>query len=288
VPGAAVSELAALLAEEPELPAIEAALERACGLALSAGVRPALVDASRRAARELGLAREPFLARLRDGEPAAVLALVEHSVVQETYFYRHPEQLAALAAVLASPPLPPGRALSAWSAGCATGEEAWMVAMVLRDLGRPPGLDRVLGTDVSARALAVARQGRYGAWSLRQLPAALRARHFDGAADQVEIKAPLRELVRFERHNLLGPPPPAAPFDLVVCRNVLLYFRPAPARALLQRLHGALAPGGLLLVGPVEEPLAAGLPFERVGEPGSGLLRRPAPAGPPRRPRSAP
>jgi chemotaxis protein methyltransferase CheR len=283
-----VSALAAMLAEEPELPAIEAALERACGLALSAGVRPSLVDAARRAARELGLAREPYLARLFDGEPSAVSALVEQAVVQETYFYRHPEQLAALASALAALRLPAGRPLSAWSAGCATGEEAWTVAMVLRDLGRPPGLDRILGTDVSARALAVAREGRYGEWSLRELPAALRARHLDGVAGGVTVKAPLRDLVCFERHNLLGPPPPAAPFDLVVCRNVLLYFKPAPARALLERLHAALAPGGLLLVGPVEEPLASGLPFERVGEPGSGLLRRQAPADPPRRPGSRP
>ena len=288
MPGAAVSALAAMLAEEPQLPAIEAALERACGLVLSAGVRPALVDAARRAARELGLAREPFLARLFDGELAAVSALVEQAVVQETYFYRHPEQLAALAGALAARRLPPGRALSAWSAGCATGEEAWTVAMVLRDLGRPPGLDRVLGTDVSARALARAQEGRYGAWSLRELPAGLRDRHLDEVAGGVAVKAPLRDLVRFERHNLLGPPPPSAPFDLVVCRNVLLYFKPALARALLERLHGALAPGGLLLVGPVEEPLAAGLPFERVGEPGGGLLRRHAAAGPPRRPGTTP
>jgi chemotaxis protein methyltransferase CheR len=194
-------------------------------------------------------------------------------VVQETYFYRHPEQLAALARVLAA--RPGDRALSAWSAGCATGEEAYTVAMVLSDLGRPPGLDQVLGTDVSARAIEVARQGVYGEWSLRQLSPALRGRHFDAGPGAVRIKEPLRRPVRFERHNLLGHPPPGAPFDVVLCRNVLLYFRPEAARALLVRLHAALRPGGLLLVGPVEEPLAAGLPFDRLDEPGSGLLRRP-------------
>jgi chemotaxis protein methyltransferase CheR len=72
------------------LQAIEAALERACGLSLAAGVGPSLGEAARRAASQLGLAREPYLARLLDGEPAAVTALVEHAVVQETYFYRHP------------------------------------------------------------------------------------------------------------------------------------------------------------------------------------------------------
>jgi chemotaxis protein methyltransferase CheR len=172
--------------------------------------------------------------------------------------------------------LPPGRPLSAWSAGCATGEEAYTLAMMLRDLGRCPGGDRILGTDVSARALEVARTGRYRAWSLRQLPAALRARHFDDEPGSVRVVAPARAPVRFAHHNLLGPPPHGAPFDLVVCRNVLLYFKAEAARSLLGRLHAALRPGGLLLVGPVEEPLAAGLPFERIGEPGTGLLRRPA------------
>ena len=272
--GGAMTAPARLQADDLPLPAVEAALERACGMALSSGARPALGEAVRRAARELGLAREPYLSRLLDGEPAAVTALVEQAVVGETCFYRHPEQVAALARHLAS--LPPALPVSAWSAGCASGEEAYTLAMVLRDLGRPAGRDRVLGTDVSARALEVAREGRYGEWSLRQLPAALRARHFTADGEAVRVIEPLRAPVRFERHNLLGPAPLGAPFDLVVCRNVLLYFKPEAARALLGRLHGALRPGGLLLVGPIEEPLAAGLPFERLEEPGSGLLRRPA------------
>jgi chemotaxis protein methyltransferase CheR len=257
----------------PSLPGLEAALERACGVTLAAGARPALGEAVRRAARHLGLASEPFLSRLHDGEPAAMTALVEHAVVQETYFYRHPEQLEAMARRLSA--LPPGRPISAWSAGCATGEEAYTLAMVLRDLGRLDGADRVLGTDVSRRGLEVGRVGRYREWSLRQLPAVLRARHFTAEPGSVRVIDPVRAQVRFAHHNLLGPAPAGGPFDLVVCRNVLLYFRPEMARALLARLHAALRPGGLLLVGPVEEPLAAGLPFERLDEPGSGLLRRP-------------
>ena len=268
------------------LPAVEAALERACGLTFTAGVGAAIAAAARRAARELGLAAEPFLSRLLEGEPAAVTALVEQAVVQETYFYRHPEQFDALARHLAGHPL--DRPVSAWSAGCATGEEAYTVAMVLSDLGRPPGLDQVLGTDVSARAIEVARQGVYGEWSLRQLPPALRRRHFDAGPDTVQVKEPLRRPVRFERHNLLNRPPSGAPFDVVICRNVLLYFRPEAARALFGRLHAALRPGGLLLVGPIEESLAAGLAFDRLDEPGSGLLRRPMARREPAASRDAP
>ncbi len=257
--------------------AVEATLERACGLSFAAGVRPALADAVRRASGELGLAREPFLSRLLGGAPDEVTALVEHAVVKETYFYRHPEQWEALAARLSAAPA--GRPLRAWSAGCATGEEAYTLAMVLHDAGRPAGLDRILATDLSARALEVATAARYGAWSLRGVPAPARARHFTVDGEALRVRDERRAPVRFARHNLLGPPPPGGPFDLVVCRNVLLYFRPDQARALLGRLHAALRPGGLLLVGPVEEPLAAGLPFERLEGAGATLLRRPADGG---------
>lgn len=258
------------------LSAVEDVLERACGLSLSAGVRPALADAVRRAAGELGLAREPFLARLAGGDQAAVTALVEHALVKETYFYRHPEQWASVTRQLAA--LPPEVPLAAWSAGCATGEEAYTLAMVLHDAGRRGGSDRVLGTDISARALAVARAGRYREWSLRALPDTLRARHFTAEPGALCVGAERRAPVRFAQHNLLGAPPPGGPFDLVACRNVLLYFKPAAARAVLGRLHASLRPGGLLLVGPIEEPLTAGLPFERLAGTEATVLRRPGAA----------
>ncbi len=257
------------------LPAVEEVLERACGLSLSTGVRrPALADAVRRASGELGLAREPFLSRLLLGDPAAVTALVEHAVVKETYFYRHPEQWASVTRLLAT--RPPEQPLSAWSAGCATGEEAYTLAMVLHDAGRRCASDRVLGTDISGRALEVARAGRYREWSLRALPATLRARHFTSEHDAHRVHEERRAAVRFAQHNLLGAPPPGGPFDLVACRNVLLYFKPAAARTVLGRLHAALRPGGLLLVGPIEEPLTTGLPFERLAGTEATLLRRPA------------
>jgi chemotaxis protein methyltransferase CheR len=193
-------------------------------------------------------------------------------VVKETYFYRHPEQVELVTSLLAE--VPPGRPISAWSAGCATGEEAWTLAMALHDAGRRGGPDRVLGTDISARALVVARAGRYRAWSLRGLPASLRSLHFTPGAGEVEVLEARRAPVRFASHNLLGPPP-GGPFDLVACRNVLLYLRPAAARTVLARLHAALRPGGLLVLGPLEEPLAAGLGLERLERAGATAWRRP-------------
>ncbi len=159
---------------------IERVLEEACGLTLSPGIRRTLGDAFQRAARELRLSPEAFLGRLRAREHRAVTALVEAAVVGETYFFRHPEQLAAVRQA-AFDEAPRDRPLSVWSAGCATGEEPYTLAMGLLDGGRAGLGDRILATDVSSRALAVAAEARYGDWSLRRIEPELRARHFESS-----------------------------------------------------------------------------------------------------------
>ena len=243
-------------------------------MALSPGVRQTLADAFRRAAREAGLPPEPYLRRLLAGEARSVALLVEHAVVGETYFYRHPEQLAALTRVLLLG-RPLDRPLRIWSAGCATGEEPYTLAMLLLEAGRGQAGDQVLATDVSARALAAARAGQYGEWSLRRLEPALRGRFFRAAGRGLTVTGEVRSPVEFRRHNLVTGPPPGDGFDLVVCRNVLIYFTAATAAAVLERLIASLRPGGWLLVAPVETPLLAGLPVERHLEGGVILLRRP-------------
>jgi chemotaxis protein methyltransferase CheR len=264
------------------LPDLERALEQACGVALSPGVRQTLADAFLRAAREAGAPTEPFLRRVLAGEPRALALLVENAVVGETYFYRHPEQLAALTQGLLLPQ-PIGRPLSIWSAGCATGEEPYTLSMMLQEAGRAGAGDRILGTDVSARALEVARTGHYGEWSLRRLEPGLRSRFFRPAGRRLSVTPPVRAPVELRRHNLVADLAPGAGFDLVVCRNVLIYFSAATAAAVAARLVEALRPGGWLVVGPVETPLLAGLPVDRHEAPGATLLRRPerrAPARP--------
>jgi chemotaxis protein methyltransferase CheR len=154
-----------------------------------------------------------------------------------------------------------------------------MLAMLLRDAGRTGVGDTVLGTDVSARALAAAAVARYGEWSLRELPAALRSRHLVATDGALTPAAELRGLVRFRRQNLVHDPPPGSDFDLVVCRNVLLYFRPATAERVVRTLAGAVRPGGLLVLGPIEEPLGAMLGLEQVDAAGAALWRRPRPGG---------
>ena len=264
---------------------LERVLERACGVALSAGVRQAMLDGFHRAARELGHGSEPFLRRLLAEERRAVAALVENVVVGETYFYRHPEQLAAVTERLIEPQ-PPDRPLAIWSAGCATGEEPYTLAMLLQEAGRRDAGDRIVATDVSGRALEAARAGSYGEWSLRRLDPALRQRFFEGAGRRLSVTGTVRAPVEFHRHNLVRDLPPGSRFDLVICRNVLIYFTPATAEAVVERLVGAVRPGGWLLVGPVEVPLTAAFDVERVEVPGATLLRRGD--GPPRRPAAPP
>lgn len=253
----------------------ERALRDACGITLTEGLRVTLEEALRRAARATGLDLDAFRARLRARDARCLAELVEAAVVGETYFFRHPEQLEAVREVLLQR-APRERALRIWSAGCATGEEPYSLAMLLLEAGRAGCRDRVLGTDVSVRALAVAAEGIYGAWSLRRIEPAACARHFEGAPPQVRVRDEVRAAVELRRHNLYSDAAPPGPFDLVVCRNVLIYFAPHTAREIAARLLDAVSPGGILLLGPVEVPLADGLGAERIEVGGTTLLRRPA------------
>jgi chemotaxis protein methyltransferase CheR len=259
---------------------VERVLERACGLALSSGIRRTLADGVGKAARDLGLEQNAFLARLLANEPAAVTALVESAVVGETYFFRHPEQIEAMRALVLDV-APKDRPLTIWSAGCATGEEPYTLAMALLDAGRAGCPDRVVATDVSERALEVARRGVYGEWSLRRLHPAIRARHFDPDRDgRLSVRAAVREHVDFRRGNLIRDPAPATGFDLVVCRNVLIYFTAETAAAVTARLLEAVRPGGMLVVGPVEVPFTAGLDADRIERDGATVFRRLVPGAP--------
>jgi len=252
---------------------LERLVEQACGVALAPGVRHTVADAFERAARACGLPAEAMLRRLRTGDPACLAALVEQAVVGETYFHRHPEQLEGLLRH-ALAPAPADRPLLIWSAGCATGEEPYTVAMLLLEAGRGRAADRILATDVSARALVAAREGHYGEWSLRRLGPPRRERFFERAGRRLAVSAAVRQRVEFRAHNLVRDPPPGLGFDVILCRNVLIYFTPERALAVLEQLAGALAPGGWLLLGPVEAPLAAPLGLEQVEVPGAALLRR--------------
>jgi chemotaxis protein methyltransferase CheR len=255
----------------PSLAEIARVLADEAGLSLGDGLDRALAGGLAGAAAALGAEPAAFARRIVERDREAIAALVEHAVVLETAFWRHPDQLAAVARAVAARPTP----ARIWSAGCATGEEPYSVAIALLEAGRPPGLDAIVATDVSSRALAAARAGVYGDRALRRLPYDVAARWLEPGRTR-RVAPEVRALVSFERQNLVRDPPPAGGgFDVVLCRNVLIYFGPETAAAVLYRLVGALAPGGLLTLGPVELPLAGALELEPVTDGAATLLRRP-------------
>lgn len=198
--------------------------------------------------------------RYDDPERRALTDLVEALVVHETYFFRELPPLVQLVdGHLADVVRRRGRA-RVWSAACSTGEEPLSLAMLLDDRGL---LDKVeiLATDVSTRALARARSGRYSRRSLRErFPPELVARHLDVGELGISISGRMLEAVRFSQLNLVDDAAVAAlgTFDAVLCRNVLFYFRDQLALSVVGRLGRALASDGMLLVGVAESLLRFG------------------------------
>lgn len=214
-------------------------------------------------------------------------ALIEGLTVHETYFHRDRQQLDYLSKHALPELIEAARAsgrnhLRIWSAGCATGEEAYSLAIIALEALVVAGCAdevpnrgihphrgwsiQVLGTDISKAALKHAWRAEYATGSLsafRDLPSTL-MRFFqpvEYARDPVaqaldpslrRVRDDARRIVRFEHFNLLSEAPPASEFDIVVCRNVLIYFTPDAARRAQEVLHRALRPGGFLLLGPTD------------------------------------
>jgi chemotaxis protein methyltransferase CheR len=252
-----------------DLAEVGRALAEAFGVSLSSGLDRTLREGLVSAASQMGITPDALARRVAERDRESLDALIEHAVVPETYFWRHPDQLAALSAVALGGAGP----LEIWSAGCSSGEEPYSLAIALLEAGRAGRGDRIVATDVSERLLASARRGTYGPWSIRRLPKALADRYLAGSEVR-SVAGEVRALVEFRRHNLVADPAPGA-FDVVVCRNVLIYFEAPVAAEVLYRLVEALRPGGLLLVGPVELALASPLGLEWVDASSATLLRKP-------------
>ena len=151
----------------------------------------------------------------------------------------------------------PEPALRIWSAGCASGEEAHSLAILIHryvaDLGETARLGRVsvVGTDIDRASLETARRGAYVDAAFADTPPLLRERYFSSGTPHV-VHEDARRLVRFEHRDLLNDPPPMTDVHLIACRNVLIYFDRETQEMLFQKFHDALAPGGFLVLGKVE------------------------------------
>jgi chemotaxis protein methyltransferase CheR len=220
------------------------------------------------------------LDRLDRGHPDW-LTLIESLTTNETFLFRDWPQLellrtSGLAPLIATARRAAHPALRLWSAGCASGEEAYSLAVLALEalvaagvatetaqeieLPAPWSLD-VLGTDISRPVIIQARNGLYSTGSLspfRVVPQPL-LRFFPPAEGEPArtnrmVRRDVRRHVRFDQSNLMGPPPAAGGFDVVACRNVLVYFAP-PARKIVQAsIEAAVRRGGFLLLGPTDAP----------------------------------
>lgn len=222
-----------------------------------------------------------YVLRYDDPDGAEMQHLVEALVVHETYLLRELDQLEVAADLLAERARAAGSA-RAWSAACATGEEPLSLAMLLDARGV---LDRVelVASDVSGRALARAQEGRYGPRALRAPPPPPLERWVDRwverRPDGLVVRRELIDRVRWRRVNLLDGAARRAlgAFDVVLCRNVLIYFADDAARRVVQGIVEQLAPGGALFVGVSESLVRLRLPLECVERGGVFHYRRARP-----------
>ena len=238
-------------------------LESVTGQQLAAGRRWRIETALNPLMRGAGIDTLDELAvRIgREREAALRQKVVEALLNNETSFYRDiasfraivEEVLPALAARR------PQRRFSIWSAGCSTGQEAYSLALALRrHATRWAGWDfRILATDISETAIAQARSGLYSHFEIqRGLPITEMMQAFEPDGDSWRARVDLRQRIEFRQHNLLEPPPGGS-FDLILCRNVLLYFSAERRRAVLDGLAGAIALDGLLMLGAGETVLGS-------------------------------
>jgi len=189
-----------------------------------------------------------------------ISTLAETLTVGETYFFRAIDHFHALTE-LALPARMKVRAgqrqLRILSAGCASGEEAHTIAMLIKE--RLPELASwqvsILGIDINPAVIKKAQNGRYSAWSLRETPDEMRRAYFTESGQQLVLADSIRRAVTFEQRNLVDPDPGfwvAGSFDVIFCRNVTMYFGLEVMRTVVARLADALAPGGYLFLGHAE------------------------------------
>lgn len=232
----------------------------------------------RRIAKRLRLAQaadfKTYLQRLEEDreELDCLLATISIHVSQ---FFRNPDTFR----ILEQEVLPDlclrarqaGRTtLTLWSAGCATGEEAYSLAMLVDNLPATGVEIRVLGTDISEPVLATARAGCYEATRLREMPEAVIKDYFHAFDDHYRLAERIRARVQFMRHDIMtGGNYPSA--DLILCRNVLIYFTRSEQERILQRFASVMPEGGALvlgrsetLVGTVRSYFRAEFPIERI------------------------
>lgn len=235
----------------------------ATGIRMQDGKITLLSNRVRRRLKTLGIESfEEYYARLTSGSLRGELEhFIDAVTTNETHFFRHASHFDWFRGAFVDDLLARERAgrhdrtLRIWSAACSSGEELYSLAICLDEVAaRLAGwTTALLGTDISETVLAVAREGRYPRRSVEQVSPAQLRRHFteDPSGEHWTIRPALRSRCEFRRHNLLEPLRPPRQ-DLVLVRNVMIYFDRDSKKVAVRHLVEALAPGGFLVVGPAD------------------------------------
>lgn len=239
---------------EADFQAIVAMVRKSSGIVLTPAKRELVYSRLRRRLRALNL--ETFVAyrRILDGPDGAAeqVRMINAITTNLTGFFREAHHFDYLARELL-PALPrTNRRLRIWSAGCSSGEEPYTLAMTLRQA--MPDLDRwdarILATDIDTDMVATGAAGRYPMERTAAIPADLRRAHVRRIdSSTAAMGEELKSLIAFRSLNLLGPWPMKGPFDVIFCRNVVIYFDKPTQRTLFDRFAELLAPDGHLFVG---------------------------------------
>lgn len=212
--------------------------------------------------------------------------LVSAITVGETYFFRNPNHFTALRQSIFPELIAQRqdvRRLRIWSAGCATGEETYSLAILLREL--IPDMDRwnifILGTDIDKKALKKARKGIYGEWSFRETDHATRARYFVGEGNRSQLDPRVLKMVTYGYLNLADDVYPSLPtntnaMDLILCRNVTIYLPEAVIREMAERFYRCLVPEGWLIMGAAETDADIYTRFEVKSLSGAFVYQKPS------------
>ncbi|RAU21616.1 chemotaxis protein [Paramagnetospirillum kuznetsovii] len=212
-------------------------------------------------------------------------ALVAELTIGETYFFRHKEQFDALRDLILPDVIERNRQLKRlriWSAGCATGPEPYSIAIMLeREFGAriSDWHVTILGTDINQKFLARAREGRYDTWAFRTMSDDIRDACFTKHGNQWQINASFKRFVKFQYHNLITSKFPSiidniAGFDIIICRNVIIYFSAETIAGLIPCFRETLSDKGWLVMGHAEPNQELFKDFQTVNVDGAVLYQR--------------
>lgn len=230
-----------------------------CGIDFADTKKDMVASRLDRMLRKLSLASyEDYYAYVRDDSSGTALQeFIDAVTTNHTNFLREAEHFAFLRQRFGKI-LYPGRLIRIWSAACSTGEEPYSIAMTMLDQRRHeliPGFE-ILASDISLRALSAAQSGVYPLERLRDLPPSWLNQFFECGTGRwsgsMKVKRAVRDTIRFERFNLLDHAPLFGGFDVIFCRNVMLYFGRDTQEGIVNRLTERLNPGGFLLTGHTE------------------------------------